>query len=580
MFYKKKLTISLTILLVLLMLFEFSACSSPIDREEIANETEQPGDSDAGKPGGGGSGCGGLPGGGNPQIPVKNISINITVPPTGFLTPIYSSSIDERSTTLSITIPELDASETVNVGLAANSYGLSLTGSTSVGTGVVNLNLSYDGVTQITQVTSVSVGIIVSTAGYNLTGSPSISISIIDGRSSDTSPDRRIPVNHTNVIAFNEFANTLIGSSRHYKLVEDIALPGVAVGDSNWTAIGNGSGSFTGSFDGQNFTISNLIINKPGEDEQGMFGYIANGSVVKNVGLVEGSVSGNDKVGGVVGSNYWNSVVENSYTTGNVSGTNGLVGGVVGWNVESLVKNCYSTGNVSGIYWVGGVVGDNRSTVQNCHATGNVNGYQAIGGVVGSNFDGGLVENCYAMGDVSGTDGPVGGVVGDNNVDGTVQNCYAIGDVIGYAFIGGVVGINYWNGPVQNCYATGKVSGTYDVGGVVGQNNGVVQNCVAGSKEIIRVSVSVNAMNFGHVAGFNDVTATLINNLARADMVINPTDIYTGEDGTSVPLGTSLLTVFSGWGAPWTIPSGNLVANDQLPTLQGMSGVAQNPILP
>jgi|GEM_PF-1511239 len=73
-----------------------------------------------------------------------------------------------------------------------------------------------------------------------------------------------------------------------------------------------------------------------------------------------GNVKGNDKVGGLVGSTW--GLVENSYATGNVEGTGNDIGGLVGENANGgWVENSYATGSVTGNNYVGGVVGSNRS---------------------------------------------------------------------------------------------------------------------------------------------------------------------------------------------------------------------------
>jgi len=309
----------------------------------------------------------------------------------------------------------------------------------------------------------------------------------------------------------------------HYKQTADIDLASV----SNWKPIGTSSARFTGSYDGNGKTINNLTINAPTEDYQGLFGYIHSGAVVKNVGLVNCTIVGNDYEGGVVGYNY--GTVQDCFITGIVSVTS-RGGGVVGYNIGTVqncyskasvtecdggvvgrnggtVQNCYATGNVSGA----GVVGYNSGTVQNCYATGNVSGW---GGVVGLNH-GGTVKNCYSTGNVSG-DKPVGGVVA-GTYGGTVQDCYATGNVSGNETVGGVIGVMGFlsytdgtesHGTVKNCYATGSVSSTGNLsststyratGGVVGDNNGsTVQNCYA--------TGNVSGKHTGGVVGVNGGT--------------------------------------------------------------------------
>ncbi|MBN1365965.1 MAG: filamentous hemagglutinin N-terminal domain-containing protein, partial [Syntrophaceae bacterium] len=178
-----------------------------------------------------------------------------------------------------------------------------------------------------------------------------------------------------------------------------------AMATSTWNAglgfspIGNSSTQFTGKFDGLGHTISNLTINRPSQNYVALFGYAGSGNTIKYVGLIGGSISGNNFVGGLVG--YNRDTVTNSYVTGSVSGAN-RVGGLVGYNDStSAVSNAYATGSVSGTGYVGGLVGYNGSTsiVSNAYATGSVSGTdQYIGGLVGYNDSASAVSNAYATG--------------------------------------------------------------------------------------------------------------------------------------------------------------------------------------
>ena len=528
---------------------------------------------------GGGGGGGSTPVSGTPPSGSKSISISVTNPAVT-LTPIEASSpaYSERSATFAITIPELSGSDTVSVGLASNSYGLTLTGGGSVGTGGATLTLTYNGTATVAQLTPVSVGLTVSTAGFTLTGSPVVSIAIIDGQVATGA----IPLEQGNILAFNKYANTTAGLTRHYKLTENVTLSPVAVGESNWEAIGP-SGLFTGSFDGQNHTISNLTINAPSSNCQGMFGWI-NGDgitsgIVQNLGLISATVLGDASIiGCVVGLNMGS--VLNCYTTGSVQSNSSTVGGIAGWN-GGLVKDCNSSCNVSGndIYaWnVGGVVGENTGTVQNCFATGNVtNKSSQIGGVIGLNS--GSVKYCYFIGSVVcnsllDTTVSVGGVVG-HNPGGIVEKCYANGDVSGnvnVTFLGGVVGDNFLNGRVENCYSTGFITGIGNsaAGGVAGTNaDSTIQNCYTTSIISSHVSGGVAAANTGIIINcvvlnstihssqpteigrlVSSNAATLTNNYARSSGMTLTTGLgpYTpldtvnadnNKDGANVDAGT------------------------------------------
>ncbi len=146
----------------------------------------------------------------------------------------------------------------------------------------------------------------------------------------------------------------------------------------SWTPIGNSSNEYSGTFDGQNHTISGLYFNDSNKYNVGLFGYVFYGSV-SNVGIVDSYFNGAKFVGGVCGYNEGGTIT-NCYNTGSVSGS-GNVGGVCGENFDSTITNCYNTGSVSGSGDVGGVCGNNNSKITNCYylagkaSTGIGNGY-------------------------------------------------------------------------------------------------------------------------------------------------------------------------------------------------------------
>lgn len=212
-----------------------------------------------------------------------------------------------------------------------------------------------------------------------------------------------------------------------------------------WMRIGSNAVPYTGTFDGNGFTISGLYINTE-SDYQGLFGWIQDGAVIKNLGVTDSFVNGNNFAGGVVGFADECYMV-NCYHDGVVRGNN-EIGGVMGYNFGN-VENCYNMGYVYGLSNVGGVSGDNYNTIEGCYNTGTVSGYTITGGVVGYNYLAGFVENTYNKGEVSAESDFVGGVLGVND-EGTVKNTYNIGKVSGGNYIGGAVGFNY--GSVTNSF--------------------------------------------------------------------------------------------------------------------------------
>ncbi|MDG6221147.1 MAG: GLUG motif-containing protein, partial [Candidatus Thermoplasmatota archaeon] len=301
----------------------------------------------------------------------------------------------------------------------------------------------------------------------------------------------------------------------HYALAVDIDGSATSTwnGGEGFDPVGNDTGSywdgskwvypnsFTGSLDGRNLTITGLYINRPTKDYVGLFG-TTNGDVVKNVGLMNCDITGQNYVGGIAG-NKEGGVVENSYATGtvtgrgslgglmgqnsgvvensyadvSVTGTHALIGGLVGGNWGGTVNNCHATGAVlgattNGYGQVGGLVGDSSGTVTNSYATGDTTATNtwghSVGGLIGKNS--GLVEDSYATGATSATYSYAGGLVGYN--EGIISGCHAAGSATSESRVGGLVGWNRYDGNVEQSYATGAAAGASHVGGLVGANGG------------------------------------------------------------------------------------------------------------
>ena len=199
-----------------------------------------------------------------------------------------------------------------------------------------------------------------------------------------------------------------IGSSgmlgKYYTLANDIDASGTASWNSGagFVAIGTSSTAFTGSFDGQCHTISSLTIYRPFTNYVGLFGYTGSGSIIRNVGLTDGSVTGFSFVGGLVGVN--NGSIANAYNSGSVSSSGGGVGGLVGENNGSIT-NAYNSGSVSG-GGVGGLVGYNYGSITNSYNSGSVSGSYYVGGLVGSND--GFITSSYWDVDTSGQKNGIG----------------------------------------------------------------------------------------------------------------------------------------------------------------------------
>ena len=262
----------------------------------------------------------------------------------------------------------------------------------------------------------------------------------------------------------------------NFELVQDLDLS-VITEREGFEPIGAKKTSFEGTFDGNGKKIKKLKINRPAEDDIGLFGLIGKNAVFRNIELEDVNVIGGYYVGGLVGLNL-EGEIQNSYATGNVKGKS-EVGLLVGHS-RGEIQNSYATGNVKGKNKIGGLVGYSQGKIENSYATVKVDGEDIVGGLLGHNYKG-IVKKSYAMGRVTGTGARVGGLVGNHSKDpGTIEESYATGRVEGARQVGGLVGESF--GPIRNSYATGEVivggTGVHrDVGGFLGKHaDGEIEN--------------------------------------------------------------------------------------------------------
>jgi filamentous hemagglutinin family protein len=337
----------------------------------------------------------------------------------------------------------------------------------------------------------------------------------------------------------------------YYALGSDIDASATSSWNGGFTPIGhnyNGDSTrFVGIFDGLGHTITGLTINRPYNDFDstdehiGLFGYAGRsdiaGTNIRNVGMVNGSITGGDYVGGLV-SDLYNAAVSNSYSAGSVTGRY-TVGGLIGTPGASTISNSYSAASVTSTNggYVGGLIGtiDGAVTVSDSYSTGNVNlnanyiGNYYVGGLAGWN-NGGTISNSYSTGNVSisGIDGNhVGGLMGANS-NGVINNSYSTGNVNitngNCSYVGGLAGFN-GQGTISNSYSTGSVSGTASyVGGLVGYND-YFDNYAIISNSYSTGNVNVTGNYVGGLVGYND-NSTITNSYSAGS--VSGTGAYVG----------------------------------------------------
>ncbi len=375
------------------------------------------------------------------------------------------------------------------------------------------------------------------------------------------------------------------GLGAHYIQTENIVLPTVAAGESNWTPIGDSSSGdnttrFTGTYNGNNKTISNLTIDSDIIRYMGLFGYVGIGGTLENITLENVNINSsrsNPYVGGLAGYNRGN--VTNCSVSGSITATEsgayigGLVGGSSGGTIDNNSSSCIVTGGENVSNAVGGLIGYSSSTnITNSHSTGNVTGSSSVGGLVGDSYAGNITT-CYSTGNVTGTPyyGAIGGLAG--YASGTITECYSIGNVNGEPSISGSTGtysagglVGQFSGSMTNSYSTGNVilsdshNDTYQ-GGFIGSvftNSAIIENCYS-TGNVTNDKPSGGVTMGGFIGSTRSSMGTIYNPTVTSSYF--PDTMEVGTYGKGTPLSATELiqrASYSGWDfdADWKIGEG------------------------
>ncbi|MES2218586.1 MAG: hypothetical protein V4501_09265, partial [Pseudomonadota bacterium] len=289
---------------------------------------------------------------------------------------------------------------------------------------------------------------------------------------------------------------------------------------ANWNsgkgfiAIGTASTDYSGTFDGQDFTITSLT------GTGGLFNTIDTNGIVQNLGLISPNFvdnnSGDDNTGtlGAIASTNNGAINTVWVSNGTVSSYQRYVGGLVGTNNGSITTSYNSATTVTGLGSggaEGGLVGISNSgssitSSYNDSTLGSTTTGYDVGGVTGQNS--GAITASWNLGNITGGSGNTGGLVGQNAGSGFggIFSSYNTGNIIGGGNVGGLVGSN--NGNIHQSYNTGTVSGSgtasLNVGGLIGYVTGgtIDQSYNTGDVTLDSLGMSVGGNNVGGFVGY------------------------------------------------------------------------------
>lgn len=241
------------------------------------------------------------------------------------------------------------------------------------------------------------------------------------------------------------------------------------LGTNNISGTGNYIGGITGG-NSNSQTLSGCSVSNAttvsGVDFVG--GLIGEGYTIANSSSAA-IVKGENNVGGIAGHCY--GMVSDCTSSAQITATGNLAGGiiggtttkdVVGYSAGKVAQSSF-TGSVSGNDYVGGIIGtggrDNSITTS--FSTGTISGASNVGGISGA---GCVVTNCYSLSEITGTDAATtAGIIG-GEISTSIEKCYFAGTLKGSGQYGISGGGKLYQGAysnIKNCLTTAaKLSGS------------------------------------------------------------------------------------------------------------------------
>ena len=411
------------------------------------------------------------------------------------------------------------------------------------------------------------------------------------------------------VCSCNQLQNVTNHLSSHFKQVNDIDCSATSSwnGGSGFNPIGFGS-SFNGKYNGQNYEISNLFINRSSSDNIGLFS-LSNSGDITNLIMRDAKIYGDQRIGVLSGR------ISNSNNISNIeiidsqilSSDSSIVGIVTGRLADSYLEDItIKNAKIipSGSNSIAGGVAGRLVSDQNYYMKNVVvenlnisNGGRRIGGVVG------YLRGGYNFTDIeiSGIDfinngNSNGGVIGEKDNSGTFHirkakvskinisstSSEVFGGIIGYMrsgegfidevkttdstlsssnrYVGGVGGLINSNLYIDNSYVYDVIiNGQSYAGGITG--GGV--NAYINTSLVTNTTISAN-----YVGGIYGSSSENVDNSYWNNQTVQFTGTDTTDSGAGTPKNTSQLqnpTDSSGIYANWSSTIWDFGTNSEYP---------------
>lgn len=236
--------------------------------------------------------------------------------------------------------------------------------------------------------------------------------------------------------------------------------------------------------------INNAIVSKEsaGRECAGILGcvYLESSAILDNC-INNGSVSGGNACGGLVGTVYGSLKINNSSNNGKIGNINSsYVAGLLGRTMEGAISidinDSYNTGEILSIRYSAGILAcavEGDITINNCYNQGKIDATNrvitgAVGGIMAR-----IYKNCSKV-----------NIINCNNISNII-----IGSETKKMIVGGILGENQnKNTTIVNCYNVGNLEGDY-VSGITGWISD------AGDATATQYINIINSYNAGNITG-------------------------------------------------------------------------------
>ena len=300
-----------------------------------------------------------------------------------------------------------------------------------------------------------------------------------------------------------------------YELFADISLANW----TNWEPIGNcivGGGcsnSFTGNFDGNNHSISDIRIDLSAPEKGvGVFGAVSPNTYLRNLNLANISITSNSggnsfgvlvgygpnaevhyiavqdaninapsasSMGGLIGDGRGAIISSSSVVSGTISGGATYVGGLLGHGRGSTVSSSSVVAHsISGSNSVGGLLGYGQdATVSSSSVVAHsISGSSEVGGLLGWGQNSTASSSSVVAHSISGSSFYAGGLIGRGDSSTVSSSSVVAHSISGFGAVGGLIGWGMSSTVSSSLVLGGSLSGTSHVGGIVGASGGASRN--------------------------------------------------------------------------------------------------------